>query len=67
MNCENESPQQGPESIAGPLKSYDFTKFDELMRNLAKWREIDHEDALILARTHVVELVEGVKQLRGVF
>lgn len=65
---DEQSPQQsmqeqGPASI----KAHDFARFDELMRALSKWRDQDHEDAVWLARTDVVELVEGVKQLRGVF
>ncbi len=66
---EAQSPQQGPEESGAPrlLQAHDFTRFDKLMLAMSKWRDLDHEDALILGRSEVVDLVEGVKQLRGIF
>jgi hypothetical protein len=43
---------------------YDFKKFDEVLRRLQAWRDADHEDNLVLYRTHVIEIIEGVKALR---
>lgn len=54
-------PEEGPP----PILNYNFSKFDELMRELNKWRDLDHEDTLTLHRNQIIELVEGVKWLRG--
>jgi hypothetical protein len=42
--------QQGPEEgTPRCLKAHDFSRFDDLMRALSKWRDLDHEDAVVLA------------------
>jgi hypothetical protein len=44
--------------------TYDFTRFNELLESLQKWRSTDHEDNLVLCRSYVIEIIEGVKALR---
>ena len=56
-------PQQGP---AVPTKPYthDLTRFNQLIDILQRWRSADHEDAITLHRNQIIEIIEGVKQLR---
>ena len=57
-----ETVQQGPASK--PRRPHDFRKFDELMAGLQYWRDADHEDSIILCRSYVIEIIEGVKALQ---
>ena len=60
-----EAPFTGPTPKPGPRRPYDFTKLDELMRMLQHWRSEDHEDNLVLCRSYVIEIIEGVKALHN--
>jgi hypothetical protein len=58
--------EQGPAPTPRQRKPFDFTKFNDLMGALERWRTDDHEDNLVLCRSDVIEIIEGVKALRGV-
>ncbi len=58
------TPTQGPAPAPRPRGPYDFTKFDRLMEGLQEWRSDDHEDNIVLCRSYVIEIIEGVKALR---
>jgi hypothetical protein len=60
-----EPPTTGPAPAPKPRGPYDFTRFDRLMADLQKWRSDDHEDAMALHRSYIIEIIEGVKALRS--
>jgi hypothetical protein len=59
------TPTQGP-SVARtrPRSPHDFSRFDQLLNRLEQWRNDDHNDNLVLSRTYVIEIIEGIKALR---
>lgn len=61
---ENGTPTTGP--MMPPSKPYvhDMRRFNLLMDSLSIWRSEDHEDATWLSRNQIIEIIEGVKQLR---
>lgn len=60
-----EGPTTGPMVASNrPKAPYNFTRFDLLMDQLQGWRGDDHEDQIILHRSHIIEIVEGTKALR---
>lgn len=61
---DEQQPGQGPVVKFRP-RPFDFARFDRLMEKLQAWRSDDHEDNIVLCRSEVVEVVEGVKALRG--
>lgn len=48
-----------------PKAPYNFRHFDTLMDFLQKWRNADHQDMITLHRSQMIEIIEGVKALRG--
>jgi hypothetical protein len=56
--------EQGPAPAPRPPAPYDFSRFDVLLAGLQDWRSDDHEDNITLCRSHVIEIIEGVKALR---
>ena len=48
----------------GPRGPYDFRAFDRLIGKLQIWRLDDHEDNIVMCRSHIIEIIEGVKALR---
>jgi len=57
-------PSSGPMSPTRPYRHDLEKRFDGLMKALNWWRNEDHEDALSLCRSDVIEIIEGVKELR---
>ena len=59
-------PQQGPPwpPVAFKRRPHDLAKFNLLMDELQCWRLDDHADAITLHRNHIIEIIEGVKELR---
>lgn len=47
-----------------PRTPHNFMRFDTLMSLLQEWRSDDHQDAIMLHRSQVIEIIEGVKALR---
>lgn len=65
-NMEAQSPTTGPMIDTSRLKEpYNFRHFDTLMDFLQKWRNADHQDMITLHRNQMIEIIEGVKALRG--
>lgn len=59
------TPTQGPAvTVTGPRKPHDFTRFDELIAGLQRWHSADHEDNIVICRSHIIQIIEGVKALR---
>ncbi len=54
----------------GPLVTLPFRKrpasawFERLVNELQAWRDKDHEDAKVLTRNEIIEILEGIKSLR---
>lgn len=44
---------------------HDLTRFELVMDALQKWRQDDHEDNLVLHRSYVIDIIEGVRTLRS--
>jgi len=64
---KEETPQQGPVTPTVYKREYDIQrieKLDPLVRRLQKWRDADHEDALVMSRNDVILILEGVYALR---
>ena len=58
------NPSQGPPLKFTRLHQHNFAWFDRIMARLAAWRLEDHEDALVLSRNEIIEIIEGVKALQ---
>jgi hypothetical protein len=60
-----EPPTQGPAVVSKPdLRPYDYSRFTRLMDGLQKWRDDDHEDTILLYRSDMIEIIEGINALR---
>lgn len=42
----------------------DRARFDRIMEYLSHWRNEDHQDSITIYRTDIIEIIEGVKELR---
>lgn len=58
------SPTQGQAVEPKPRGPHDFMAFNALLDSLQEWRSADHEDNIVLCRSYVIEIIEGVKALR---
>lgn len=56
--------EQGPPITFMPRKRPTSAWFERLMTELQTWRDKDHEDARVLTRNEIIEILEGVKSLR---
>lgn len=54
---------QGPVIEFKPKPRRLTPRFMKLSQQLRDWREADHEDAITLCRSDIVELVEGIATL----
>jgi hypothetical protein len=43
----------------------ELSRFDLLMGYLQRWWDIDQEDSIALSRSDIIEIIEGVRFLRG--
>jgi hypothetical protein len=59
----HESPTTGPMLPARDYK-HDLKYFTPLVERLSEWRSDDHEDAIVLTRNQIIELLEGIKELK---
>ena len=68
--CMNAAAREGDSEIGAGLlardpKPHDFSRFDNLLVDLVGWRDADHADNISLCRGQIIEIIEGVKALRG--
>ena len=59
----SDTPQQGP-PVAFKRRPHALERFNAPIRALTDWRSDDHEDAITLHRNQIIEIIEGVKELR---
>lgn len=41
------------------------TRFNSIVEILSHWRDKDHEDVVYICRSDIVELIEGIKELKN--
>lgn len=58
------TPTAGPAVTSSKPYVHDLTRFNRLIGSMSIWRCEDHEDAMWLTRNQVIEIIEGVEQLR---
>jgi hypothetical protein len=57
-------PETGPAIVPSKPYRHNMKRFDTLIEGLAQWRGDDHADAINLHRSSIIEILEGVKELR---
>ena len=61
------TPQQGPTVPTVYKREYDIQRIkmlDKVVARLHDWRNADHEDAKVLCRNEIIDIIEGVNALR---
>ena len=67
QNQQNlEAPTTGPMGTLrvlppAPIPEWQERQFRNLLARLAEWRGDDHEDAIVLCRSEIIAILEGVK------
>ena len=56
--------ETGPAVKSSKEYRHDLRRFNLLIDSMSIWRSEDHEDAMWLTRNQVIEIIEGVKELR---
>jgi hypothetical protein len=59
----SEDAGQGPAVEFKPRPKQLTPRFLKLMDDLREWRSADHEDARVLHRNQIIEIIEGVDAL----
>lgn len=44
-------------------RPHDFTRFDVLMDTFQAWRNADHHDNIVICRSDIITIIEGVKAM----
>jgi hypothetical protein len=44
-----------------PIPGWQLRQFEHLLDKLSEWRNDDHEDAIVLCRSEIIAILEGVK------
>ena len=64
-----DGPTTGPMSTTGlppaPIPEWQERQFRRLLDRLAEWRSDDHEDAIVLCRSEIIAILEGVKSVQN--
>lgn len=50
-----------PGCTSAPIPEWQERQFRNLLTRLAEWRSDDHEDAIVLCRSEIIAIIEGVK------
>lgn len=61
----SDTPTEGPVNFTIRSRTHDFRWFDRIVRGLQEWRNADHEDAKMLHRNEIIEIIEGIRALKG--
>jgi hypothetical protein len=64
-----DAPATGPMSNTGlppaPIPEWQERQFRRLLERLAEWRGDDHEDAIVVCRSEIIAILEGVKSVQN--
>lgn len=62
-------PTTGPMPNTGlppaPLPEWQERQFRRLLERLSEWRSDDHEDAIVLCRSEIIAILDGVKSAQN--